>query len=223
MNHALIMAAGRGTRMRPLTDIIPKPMAQVGNRTLLEIGINNIKRNFQFIHITVGYKGSVLASHAIDCNVNSIINTNGKDSCWWIFNSILKNLNEPVLVLTCDNLFAIDFDGIKNEYYAHNNPACMIVPTNKIDGFEGDFINIDNNNNVRSINRTIKSHLICSGIQIINPFKISQICSLSENFYEIWSILINSNELKISNTRPKHWVAIDTIEQLQSYSNQNSI
>lgn len=44
MAHAMILAAGRGQRMRPLTDNLPKPMLQVGNRPLIEWHIEALKK-----------------------------------------------------------------------------------------------------------------------------------------------------------------------------------
>ena len=57
------MAAGRGLRMRPLTDEIPKAMAPLGESTLISEGIRRLKKEINQVHITVGYKGSMLASH----------------------------------------------------------------------------------------------------------------------------------------------------------------
>ena len=55
MKHAVILAAGRGIRMRPLTDKIPKAMAPYKGSTLISKSIEKIKSYFDYIHITVGY------------------------------------------------------------------------------------------------------------------------------------------------------------------------
>ena len=38
----LVLAAGRGSRLRPLTDVVPTPLLDVGGRTLLEQGLDRI-------------------------------------------------------------------------------------------------------------------------------------------------------------------------------------
>ena len=66
ITRAVILAAGRGMRMKPLTDVIPKPMAPFAGSTLIAKGIERLRRHLDEVHITVGYKGAMLASHVIE-------------------------------------------------------------------------------------------------------------------------------------------------------------
>ena len=87
IDHAFIMAAGRGTRLMPLTKKIPKGLIKFKQSSLIANGIKKLKKYISNIHISVGYKGPILAKHLIEQKVASIINTDNKGNCWWIFNS----------------------------------------------------------------------------------------------------------------------------------------
>jgi NDP-sugar pyrophosphorylase family protein len=214
IQHAIIMAAGRGSRMMPLTDTIPKAMAPYNGTTLIALGIGNIRKHLAHIYITVGYKKAMLAPHVIEHNVSGIFNTEGHDNAWWIFNTLLQNLNEPIFVLTCDNIIELDFHLLSNEYFAFGEPSCMVVPVKPLEGLEGDYI-FHENNVIKKLSRTEPSSIYCSGIQILNPAKINRLIEPAENFYEVWDQLIQLNELYCSHTYPSQWFAIDTIDQLQ--------
>lgn len=216
IKHALIMAAGRGMRMMPLTDHIPKAMAILDGKTLISTGIEKISKDVPNIHITVGYKGAMLASHVITTgNISSIFNTEGKGNSWWLFNTLLKYLDEPVLVLTCDNVVELNLKLITEEYYSFNEPACMVVPVKPVEGLEGDYI-FHNNNKVIELNRHKVSDIYCSGIQVLKPSKINSLINPEEDFYKVWNQLIKLEELFCSKTYPDKWYAVDTIEQLNA-------
>lgn len=212
IRHALIMAAGRGMRMAPLTDAIPKPMAPFKGSTLIAEGIARIAKRLEHVHVTVGYKGAMLAQHVVELGVASVFNTEGKPNAWWIHNTVLSHLDEPLYVLTCDNLVELDFDLLEQDYLDAGEAPAMLVPVVPIRGLEGDYIFHDGSI-VTDLDRHRESEIYCSGIQIVNPARVAASCQPGD-FYAIWRQLIARRELAVSSVYPKKWIAIDTWEQL---------
>ena len=219
INHVLIMAAGRGIRLVPLSNRIPKAMAPLSGTTLISKGINRIKKNIPNIHITVGYKGAMLASHVIEQNVSSVFNTEGKGNSWWLFNTLIKNLDEPILVLTCDNVVKFNHNIQLNEYHRLGNPACMIIPTYYNPDVDADYVFFDKKFKVNKINRKNKSKFICSGIQILNPKKINKMMDPINDFRLVWRELIRNKQIYCSSKILKNWFSIDNMDQLQFINN----
>jgi dTDP-glucose pyrophosphorylase len=63
-NWAVIMAGGRGERLRPLTDTVPKPMIQIAGRPILErIILHLVGAGIRRIFLAVNYKADVIESH----------------------------------------------------------------------------------------------------------------------------------------------------------------
>jgi NDP-sugar pyrophosphorylase family protein len=207
------MAAGRGMRMAPLTDAIPKPMAPYDGSTLIARGISRLAERLEHIHVTVGYKKAMLAQHVIEHGASSVLNTEGKSNCWWIYNTLLSRLDEPIAVLTCDNIVELDFELLEENYLSLNSPPCMLVPVKPVPGYEGDYV-FHEDHVVTEINRDKESEIYCSGIQILNPYRLNQITREGNNFYDVWQQLIDHQQLFVSSVYPKKWSAVDTIEQL---------
>ncbi|MEQ1841765.1 MAG: sugar phosphate nucleotidyltransferase [Verrucomicrobiales bacterium] len=64
VTHAMILAAGRGTRMQHLTDELPKPMIPVRGKPILETIIRGLQENgIERILIVVGYRKEVIMDH----------------------------------------------------------------------------------------------------------------------------------------------------------------
>jgi NDP-sugar pyrophosphorylase family protein len=213
IRHALIMAAGRGLRMMPLTADIPKAMAPFNGTTLIRRGINRIRRHIEYIHITVGYKGAMLAEHVIDDGVSSVFNTSGHGNSWWVHNTVMKFLDEPIFVLTCDNVVELDFGMLETDYWNSGAPACMLVPVSPVDGVDGDYIVCDGNV-VLQLDRQVKTDLLCSGIQIMNPSLTNRLTVADEDFVGLWRQLIPQKQVLASRIYPKQWFAADTLRQL---------
>ena len=63
-NIAVVMAGGRGARLRPVTDAIPKPMIEVAGRPMLErIVLHLVGHGVQTIHLAVNFMADVIERH----------------------------------------------------------------------------------------------------------------------------------------------------------------
>ena len=200
--------------MMPLTEDLPKPMAPYLNSTLVADGIAKVRVHIQHIHVTVGYKGAMLAQHLIEHDVSSIINTDGRANSWWIYNTLVSLIDEPIFVLTCDNVTDIDFALLERDYFDSGSPAGMLVPVDPVPGLEGDYIFHDGRH-VTELNRHKRAPTYCSGIQVLNPRRLNQLTRDEGDFYQVWKQLIEQRQLLVSDVRPKKWITVDTVEDLE--------
>jgi NDP-sugar pyrophosphorylase family protein len=214
IQHALIMAAGRGRRMMPLTQVVPKPMAPYRDSTLIANGISRLRKHINHIHVTVGYKASVLAPHLVEQGVSSILNTGGHPNSWWIYHTLLRHLDQPIFVLTCDNVTDVDFALLEEDYVAARQPAAMLVPARPVPGLEGDFI-FHTDRYVTEVSRRKPADAYCSGIQILNPARLNEMTVERGDFYSVWGQLIEARQLMVSSVFPKNWFSVETLEDLE--------
>jgi len=217
-DHALIMAAGRGVRMLPLTENMPKAMAPFGGSTLIAQGIDTLRPYVGQVHVTVGHHGAMLAEHVIQQGARTVINTHGHGNSWWLYNSFLSLLASPLLVLTCDNVVELDFELLRAEYERVGEPACMIVPVMPVDGVEGDYIVHDVDDVVTRITRDTVTDLYCSGIQVLNPRTVVALTEETEDFGSVWEQLLAHGAMRMSRVYPQSWYSVDTLDQLATLS-----
>jgi dTDP-glucose pyrophosphorylase len=70
---ALVMAGGRGSRLRPMTDTVPKPLLQVGDKAIIDHNIDRLRSfGIDDFHISVRYLGEQLEEHFRQKDLNGI-------------------------------------------------------------------------------------------------------------------------------------------------------
>ena len=72
-------------------------------------------------------------------------------------------------------------------------------------------------NIVLKLSRKEKSDIYCSGIQIVNPYKVNKVVNRTENFNILWKKLILKKKLIVSDVTPKKWFTIDNLKQLTTF------
>lgn len=212
--HAVILAGGDGTRMRPITKYIPKALIEVGGQPVVYHNIESFQRQgVENIYATYNYLSPVLFN-SLNLVVDAFINTTNQDDAYFLFNTFIKHLHAPVLVVPCNVMIEIDLKQIFNDYIRFNSPAIMMVGVRPVEGVASDYIHYNDFGVINSLSRDEISPLYASGMQVINPAKLQRMAKNDNNFNEVWRSMYASNEFKISSMHPISWMAYDDIKQI---------
>lgn len=210
---AVILAGGLGTRLRPFTEIIPKPLLPIGEKSVLEIQIEHLKNHgFNEIYLATNYKSEYIENFFGDGSrygVKLKVSKESKPLGTVGPLSLLKNeLSEPFLVMNGDILTLLNFKDLY-DYSIERKPILTVTIKEQITPFqfgnifyEGDFVTkIEEKPNIITN--------ILAGIYIVKP----QIFELiPENEYFGMDTLINKMlQLKYPITKyliEEYWLDI---------------
>jgi dTDP-glucose pyrophosphorylase len=110
---AVVMAGGLGTRLRPLTDDLPKPMLHVGDRPLLERTIEKLRdAGIRHVNVTTHYLPEKITGHfgdgrAYGVEIEYVTEDRPLGTAGGL--ALVKDSREPLLVINGDILASIDF------------------------------------------------------------------------------------------------------------------
>ncbi len=201
---AMILAAGFGTRLRPLTDQKPKALVEINGIPMLEILIRKLIRiDIRDIIINIHHLGELIidflkANNNFDIHIEisreqEILGTGGglKKAAYF-----LKN-NEPFLVHNVDIISDINVTDMIHFHYQQNNIATLaamkrktrryflVSENNKICG------HVNKNNETRRIAKKSLSpfeELAFSGIHVISPHLLPHL--IEDGFFSIIDVYL---------------------------------
>jgi mannose-1-phosphate guanylyltransferase len=131
MIKAVIMAGGKGTRIRPLTIIRPKPMVPVVNRPLIDYVIETIKNSkVREIIVTLSYFQSHIKSHLKqnDLNIKYIVEKRPMGTAGGVMNA-LKYIDDTFFVLSGDVLIDLDLNKLLKFHREKKAIATIVLTT----------------------------------------------------------------------------------------------
>lgn len=132
---AVILAGGLGSRLKPFTEIIPKPLLPIGEKAVLEIQIEHLKKfGFDEIYLATNYKSDYIENFLGDGSrygVKLVISKEDKPLGTAGPLSLLKDqLTEPFLLLNGDILCALDLDRFRS--FSQEKNAWLTIAIKKI-------------------------------------------------------------------------------------------
>lgn len=200
---ALILCAGFGKRLEPLTKSIPKPLLKIKDITLLErtlqiidkleikeVKINTFYLEDQIIDFIKNYKSSLEIEIIKDGK--EILNTGGG-----ILNLINSSEDEDFIVFNPDTMWDIKYiDELKGmiEYYDSNKLNNLLLVVNKKKSFDKRFIGDFELKN-KSLFKYENNNFIYIGCQIINKKILNNISDTSFSISKVWNNELSKNNL----------------------------
>jgi len=225
INTALILCAGFGKRLKPITLKKPKPLIEINNVTMLEksinlikeLGINKIILNTFYLkdHISnfIKSKNFDINIHIVD-DGKSILDTGGG-----ILNMINQSTDDDFIVFNPDTIWSNDY---KNEilkmeeiYFLKKIENILLLVNKNLSfdkNFSGDF-NLTNN----IISKNDKADFIYIGCQIINKKILNNQNVNKFSILNIWNKLIDKKKLFGFESKKKfyHLTDLNTFNKLK--------
>lgn len=132
---AVILAGGLGTRLRPFTEVIPKPLLPIGEKAVLEIQMEHLHRHgFDEIFLATNYKSEYIENFFGDGSRYGVKLTISKEKeplgTAGPLKLLAKELDEPFLVMNGDILSSIDYTKFYN--YGLSLDALLTITVKKM-------------------------------------------------------------------------------------------
>ena len=227
INTALILCAGYGKRLNPITLDIPKPLLKVDNICVLEKSINLIKGlGIKHILLNSFYLKEQIARYIdinhFDPNIkviddgNEILNTGGG-----ILNMINHSNDENFLVFNPDTIWNFDYlneiKNMENIFFSKNLDNLLLLVNKKLSfdqNLKGDF-NLDED----KIKKGVDNSFIYTGCQILSKklFKSYKVENFSVS--RVWDDLIKLDKLNGMESKKKfyHLTNLEIFKKLQDF------
>ena len=171
---AVILAGGKGTRLKPYTTVFPKPLMPINDKPILEIVIRQLKSHgFGEVIITVGHLAELILTFFGDGGKFGVkIEYSREDKPLGTAGGLglIKNeLNETFLMMNGDVLTSLNYSDLTD--YHNRNGAIATIALNKRE-VDIDFgvVELDNDNSIVEYKEKPKiDYLVSMGVYAFEP------------------------------------------------------
>lgn len=134
----IIMAGGRGERLRPYTDDVPKPMLKIGEKPIIEYNVNSLKSyGVENFWISINYLGEQIENYfgdgaAFNLNINYVYEEKALGTIGSAANVSTIN-HEFVLIMNSDILQNVDFEKFFIDFQHQDADLSILTIPYKVD------------------------------------------------------------------------------------------
>ena len=127
----VIMAGGKGTRLEPFTNVLPKPLVPINEKPVIEHIIEKfINNKFYNFFITLNYKSKILKAYFQEMKPKfklSFIDEPKPLGTAGGLSLLKSKINKPFIVTNCDTIIDVNFDDLMNFHITNGNDITLVA------------------------------------------------------------------------------------------------
>lgn len=175
----VIMAGGKGTRLKPITNVIPKPLVPVGDKTILEVIMDQFEGiGCNKFYMSVNYKADMMEYYLSQLDHKYDIEFFMEDKPLGTIGSVslLKGkITTPFFVSNCDSINEQDYRDVY-DYHINNHNDMTIVTMVKSFKIPYGVIETGEDGLMVSLKEKPEhTYMVNTGVYILNPELIDEI------------------------------------------------
>ena len=175
----VIMAGGKGTRLKPLTNVLPKPLVPIGDKTILEVIMDQFETiGCHKFYMSVNYKADIMKYYLSQLDHQYDIEFFMEDKPLGTIGSVslLKGkINTPFFVSNCDSINEQDYRDVYDYHVTNHNDMTIVT---MVKSFKIPYGVIETGENGLMVDLKEKpehTYMVNSGVYILNPELIEEI------------------------------------------------
>lgn len=218
-NKVILMAGGRGSRLKPITNNMPKPMLKVGSKPVLHTIVENfVACGYQDIIMCLNYGSKIIQDYfddgsKFDANITYIVEKKKMGTA-----GALGLLNEkpfePFFVMNGDLLTNLDFDKMLDFHIDTKSLATMCVreyitevPYGVVKQDKGNIISVEE--------KPIRNFFMNAGIYILDPDCLNFIPNKFYDMPSLFQKMISKKKKVTSFPLQEYWLDIGRFADLE--------
>ena len=175
----VIMAGGKGTRLKPITNVIPKPLVPVGDKTILEVIMDQFEGiGCKKFYMSVNYKADMMEYYLSQLDHKYDIEFFMEDKPLGTIGSVLLlkgKITTPFFVSNCDSINEQDYRDVY-DYHINNHNDMTIVTMVKNFTIPYGVIETGEDGSMVSLKEKPEhTYMVNTGVYILNPELIDEI------------------------------------------------
>jgi dTDP-glucose pyrophosphorylase/predicted transcriptional regulator len=218
----VIMAGGFGSRLKPLTNVLPKPLIPINEKSIIEEIIEKFQQHgCQNFFISVNYKAELiefyLKQQKLDCSIEFFRESKPLGTAGSL--SLLKNkIEKSFFVSNCDILIEQDYSEILDYHRANKNEITIVAALKHYPIAYGTIVTGKNGRLLKLVEKPELTFKINSGMYILEP---QLLCEIPENLifhitHLIEKVLGRKGNVGVFPVSEKSWKDIGSWEEYKN-------